>query len=287
MDQADKLRTLSSINSDAEMPRIISITSGKGGVGKTNVAVNLAVLLARKGLRVLLVDADFGLANVNLMIGCRPEKTIDDVMFGSTPIKDVFVTTRFGFDLLPSSSGFRKLLDLDSFEQRTMFDHLFSSMGAYDIVIYDTAPGLGAHVMHFNSMADDIVVLAQAEPSAIADAYALIKVLHHEKREKKFRLLINRVREGQEGLDAFKKLTGVSEEFLNISIDFLGSLPEDLAVLRAARVQRPLASDAPRSPFVTALERIADKLLATANPVFGRNVWNNGAVANKRMGSRI
>lgn len=276
MDQADRLRALAHRGGAKNEPRIISITSGKGGVGKTNIAVNLAVLMARRGLKTLLVDADFGLANANLLVGCSVGKTIDDVMFHGARIEDTFVPTQLGFDLLPSSSGFRKMLSMDSFTQRALFDQLESQFQNYEIVIYDTAPGLGDHVLCFNTAAHDIVVVAHPEPTALADAYALIKVLATEKREKKFKLLVNRVQNSHEGLDSFRRLTGVVDEFLTVSVDFLGGLPEDINVARSVRMQRPVALEAPRSGFSLGLERIGDKLLAGVITEVPRRPWDNG-----------
>ena len=262
MDQADRLRMLAGINTSSRRARIISITSGKGGVGKSNISTNLASIYAKKGLKVLLIDADIGLGNANLLLGCRIDKTLDDVMNGETRIRDVFVATPMGFDLLPSSSGVRKLLELDLFEQRALMDRLQEVMQDYDIVIFDTAPGIGSHVLNFNSYAHDIVVVAHPEPTALADAYALIKVMSTERQEKKFRFLINRAQSAADGIDAFRKLTEVSSEFLNISIDYLGSLPEDVSVSKAVRSQATLFRSAPKSPFITSLSRLGDKLLA-------------------------
>lgn len=284
MDQADRLRSLASRVGEGET-RVISITSGKGGVGKTNVAVNLALLFARKGFKTLLIDADLGLANANLIVGCRVDKTLDDVMFGQSSMQDIFVHTACGFDLLPSSSGMRKMLELDSFAQRTLFDRLFEAMQAYDVVIYDTAPGIGSHVLNFNAAAHDIVVMAHPEPTALADAYALIKVLHQERREKRFKLLINRAHSPDEGLEAFRRISDVSDEFLNISVDYLGALPEDISVLRAVRMQRPVCVDAPRSAFAMALDRVGDKLLAGGSRVFDKKLWSRGMSGLSATGS--
>ncbi len=279
MDQADRLRAIASVDGSQHEPRIISITSGKGGVGKTNIAANLACLFSRRGLRVLLIDADLGLANANLILGCRVNKTIDDVLFSNASFQDVFVRSNYGFDLLPSSSGMRRILELDNFAQRTMMDRLFETMGQYDIVLYDTAPGIGNHVLNFNASAHDIVVIAHPEPTALADAYALIKVMATERKEKRFKFLINRAQAQSEGLSAFARLTDVSNEFLNISIDYLGSLPEDPSVLAAVRSQKPVSLSAPRAVFSMALERVADKLLACSVDILSKNkVVNRTAV---------
>jgi flagellar biosynthesis protein FlhG len=271
VDQADRLRTLAGFSGSSRKTRIISITSGKGGVGKSNIAANMATLYAQKGLRVLLIDADMGLANANLLMGCRVEKTLDDVMFGEARIQDTFVKTPGGFDLLPNASGVRKMIELDAFAQRTLMDRLQSVLPEYDIVIYDTAPGIGSMVLNFNASAHEIIVVAHPEPTALADAYALIKVMSTERKEKKFRLLVNRAQSLQDGLDAFKRLTDVASEFLNISIDYLGSLPEDASVQKAVRQQRVAVDVSPKCPFSLSLERISDKLLACAHAPKGEN----------------
>ncbi len=271
MDQADRLRAIASNDGAKSEPRIISITSGKGGVGKTNIAANLACIFSKRGMKVLLIDADLGLANANLILGCRVTKSIDDVLFSNSSFADVFVKSNYGFDLLPSSSGMRKILELDQFAQRAMMDRLAGAMVDYDVVLYDTAPGIGTHVLNFNASAHEIVVIAHPEPTALADAYALIKVMAIERKEKRFKFLVNRAQTQQEGLVAFAKLTDVSNEFLNISIDYLGALPEDPSVLAAVRSQKPVTKSAPRAVFSMALERVADKLLACSMDILGKN----------------
>jgi len=285
VDQADRLRAMASCSLGTKTTRVISVTSGKGGVGKSNIAVNLALNFSRRGLKTLLIDADLGLSNTNLLIGCNVNQTIDDVMFSNTSIEDVFVHTSAGFDLLPGSSGFRKMLSLDHFSQRHLFDEMFRVMQRYDVVLYDTAPGIGDHVLNFNSAAHDIVVVAHPEPTALADAYALIKVLSKERREKRFKLLINRVRQENEGIEAFKRITDVADEFLNISIDYLGAIPEDPTVLRSVRLQRPVLLEAPRAPFSVALNRIGDKLLAATLTEPVKKLWDTKQAINAGQGA--
>jgi flagellar biosynthesis protein FlhG len=275
MDQADRLRTLTTHQGNKTATRVISVTSGKGGVGKTNVAVNLAVLYSQKGFKVLLIDGDLGLANTHLLTGAKVGKTLDDVLFNNARFEEIFCRVKPGFDLLPSSTGVRRLLNLDAFERRAMFDQLFSIMSKYDLVIYDTAPGLGDHVLEFNVAAHDIVIVASAEPTSIADSYALIKVLSKEKKEKRFKLLINRAQDYKDGLDAFKKLTDVAMQFLNVSIDYLGSIPEDSQVSRSVRNSKAVTLESPRSSFAISLERIADKLLAGALSHPPKKLWDN------------
>lgn len=284
MDQAYRLRALRANSGSEKFAKIISVTSGKGGVGKSNIAANLAVNFVKRGIKTLLIDADIGLANANLLLGCRVEYTLDNVMFDNVDMQNIFVRTPFGFDLLPSSSGIRRLLELDQFSQRVLFDRLQVLMRGYDVVLYDTAPGIGSHVLNFNASANDIVVVAHPEPTALADAYALIKVLAQEKKEKYFKLLINRARNPKFGLDAFKKLTDVSNEFLNISVDYLGVLPEDSFVNTAVVEQRPISIAYPRAAFSLALDRVADKLLASKSYNQHKNMWNNG-MSQRRSGT--
>ena len=278
MDQAERLRAIAYNNGTQNKTKVLSVTSGKGGVGKTNIAVNMATHFARKGLKVLLIDADLGLANADLLLGVRATLSIDDIMFGEAKIEDIFVPTPAGFLLLPGSSGVRRMLELDSFSQRVLFDRLFEAMQAFDVVLYDTAPGIGNHVLNFNVAAHEIIVVSHPELTSLTDAYALIKVLAQERREKRFRLIINRTRNANEGLDSFRKLTAVADEFLNISIDYMGYLPEDAAVQAAVRKQRPVTLDAPRSSFTLALNRICDKLLATSPQLGAKNLWDNCAL---------
>lgn len=284
MDQAGVLRALASRGRGHHKTRVIAITSGKGGVGKTNISVNLSVHLALRGCRVLLVDGDFGLSNTNILLGVETQKSVDDILFGDAQFDEVIVSTHYGFDLLPGSSGVRKMLELDAFAQRLLVDKLAGSMERYDFVIFDTAPGIANHVLTLNSAAHDTVVITHPEPMAVTDAYALIKVLEQERKLKKFRLLINRARDGKEGMDTFKKLTDVSQEFLACSVDYLGALPEDIYVWHATRKQVPVVALYPASPFAVSLERICDKLLHEMDRAPVRAVLDH-MVGSKRVGA--
>lgn len=276
MDQAQGLR----LHSDAAInktytPRVISVTSGKGGVGKTNMAINMATSFAARGKKTLLVDADFGLANANILLNIRPTATLEDVLHSDRRLEEIFVSSRYGFDLLPSGCGLRTLFNLDSFTQRTLFDRLQETFQQYDYVIYDTAPGIGNHVLDINASAHEIVVVTLPDPMALADTYALIKVLAAEKRQKKFRLIVNRVKNPTVGLEIYRKLGALLDEFLSISIDYMGCVPEDAVVGESILTQKPVLALAPRSSFSIAVQRLCDKLLATSSSAVVPKTWNN------------
>lgn len=263
MRQADKLKAIAELYDQNRSTRIVSVTSGKGGVGKTSISLNLAYSLAQRGLKVLLVDADLGLANLNVHLNLKPTKTIDDVMFGNSEMFEIFIPTAYGFDLLPSSSGVKSIIELNSFEQRSLMDHLLGVIENYDFVVIDTAPGLSDHVLNFNTIANEILVVAHADPMAMTDAVALINVLNREKKIHNFKLILNRVLNADDK-DYYYNLLS-KDNVNNVSVELLGLLPDDFNVIRSSRVQKPVLALSPLCPFGVGLNEIVDQVLLSKN----------------------
>lgn len=216
--------------------KLISMTSGKGGVGKTTMTCNLAVSLATSGYRVLILDGDIGMANVDIFFGVRAKKTIKDLLDGA-PINDCLTKLIQNVDLLAGGSGLHELMNMNSFERREIVQQIQSLHFKYDYVLIDTAPGLHDYVLHLNSVADECVVLITQDPSSIADAYALIKVMNSKYKINKFSVVCNLLSE-ESGEQLFDRFSQVVENFLSIRLKYLGAVPEDLVLRKSQRLQR-------------------------------------------------
>lgn len=233
MDQAATLRCLDDDISSfpgltGRTPtRVISVTSGKGGVGKTNTVVNLAVSFARMGKRVLLLDADLGLGNLDVLLGLAPRYNIGHLLRGEKTIEEVIVRGPAGIMILPASSGVQELTCLGPEERMALASHLESLDLDVDIMFIDTGAGISSNVLFFNMAAQDIVVVATPEPTSITDAYALMKVMFHKHGERRFKLLVNSVKTRKEAHEVFSKISQAAERFLGISVDFLGYVFHD------------------------------------------------------------
>ncbi|MEQ8485068.1 MAG: MinD/ParA family protein [Pseudomonadales bacterium] len=236
--------------------RVITVTSGKGGVGKTSVAVNLAVSLARRGQSVLLLDADLGLANVDVLLGLQPRATLAQVLDGSLSLEDVMVEGPAGLQVVPAASGVSAMANLGVREQGGLIAAFSELPMAPDVVVVDTASGIGHAVTSFCQAAHELVVVACDDPASITDAYALIKVLSRERGVRRFRLLGNRLRDDAHGRRLHKALQVVCDRFLDVSLDYLGFVPEDRMMGRAARSQRALVDVFPASPAALALKKL-------------------------------
>lgn len=248
--------------------QVIAVGGGKGGVGKTNVAVNLAVGLGRLGRRVTLLDSALGLANSDVTLGVKPRQTLLDVLTGEASLSEVVVETSDGVSIVPASSGVPELASL-SMEHYMGLIHAFSELAdSMDTLVIDTAAGISDEVLCFLSAAQEVVLVVCNEPTSISDSYALIKILSERYGVEKFRIVCNMVRSNRDGTEAFLKLQTVSERFLNVELEHCASLPFDEYLRRAVRRQSPVIRAYPRSAVSLSLENLAKKVDTwSVNPV--------------------
>ncbi len=246
--------------------KVIALVSGKGGVGKTNLAANLAVVLARRGRKVLLVDADLGLANVDIVLGLTTRYTLFDVVNGSVELKDILVEGPGGVWVLPASSGIYEMTCLDDQQRYAILDQIEALDDRFDTVLIDNAAGISQDVQFFAGAARQVVVVTDREPTAITDAYATIKVLSQRRTNLNFHLLVNNADSESDGMDVYRKLTTVTDRFLNASISLFGTVPKDENLNRAVMARRPLVDLFPRSPASTQLNMLAERLLSLPHP---------------------
>ena len=236
--------------------KTICITSGKGGVGKTSFAVNLSMSLVARGHRVLLIDGDLGLANVDLLLGISVQKTIRDVMEGGALMESIcFPSDNFG--VLPAASGIPEMVDLGPEEQGRIGTYLEAVAASFDYVLIDTAAGIGTSVLWFTSIADEVVILLTPDPTSITDAYAMMKVLAQKYGRQTFRLVLNNVTDMREGLGVFNNLKDVAERFLKLDLRFLGAIPHDTDVSQAIREQVPFLQRTPDGEAARAIQEMA------------------------------
>ncbi len=260
-DQADGLRAQSSdIQQDNRPTAVYAITSGKGGVGKTALVANLAYQLAETGKSVLIVDADLGLANVDIVFGLSPRYTMNHFFSGEQPLAKVMIEGPLGIKILPAGSGQQNFIHLDSRQKMQLLDGLDSLHHHFDYVLIDTEAGISENVTYFNTAAQEILVVTTPDPTALTDAYAVMKLLSTRYHEKKFNLVVNQIHSEDEALDVYRKLTMVANRYLNISIDYIGSVPADRQMGEAIRRQKVISELCPSSPISTAFQRIARRI---------------------------
>jgi len=245
-------------------PRVISVTSGKGGVGKSSVVANLALSLAAKGERVLLLDGDFGLANLDIMFDLKTRGTIHDVLSGKRDACDILARVAPNLDILPAASGVMEMTQLGDEKKTQLVDVMQILENAYDVLLIDTGAGISDDVIWLNSSAGEIIVVATPEPTSIADAYALVKVLNQKHKIKEFQLLVNQARSESEALRVYQQITAVSDRFLNVSIDYLGHVLWDELWTYAVRQRKPIVSAYPSSNAAKNFSKLADTLFRPA-----------------------
>lgn len=242
-------------------PHIIAVSSGKGGVGKTNFTANLALFYASLNKKVLVLDADLGLSNIDVLFGIASRYNLRHVLSGERSLKDIIVKGPLGIMILPASSGFRELTKLSDTQKLQLLSEFDNLNMAFDVFLIDTGAGISDNVLFFCSAAQETVVIVTPEPTSLADAYALIKVLSRDSRENRFRVLVNTARSEKEAFDTFRKLAIVADKFLNLSIDYLGYLPYDTHVRDAIIAQKCFISIYPNSNFAKRLANIGRRLL--------------------------
>jgi flagellar biosynthesis protein FlhG len=244
--------------------RVFAVTSGKGGVGKTNTVVNLAAALARKKKNVLVMDADLGLANLDLFLGVKPEYTMADFFAGKKSLADIIITTPSGISLLPAASGIQEVTALSDAQKIAFVTELDALTHDIDLVLVDTSSGISDTVTYFATAAQEIIVVVTPDVSSMTDAYALLKVLASEHHEKRFWVLANNV-DGEPGARRlYDTLSRTALRFLNTSLDFLGWVPWDPALRRAVHSGQIVSSNAATSPSARAFSAIAERLLEAA-----------------------
>ncbi len=240
--------------------RTLSVTSGKGGVGKTTMTVNLAFTLAEMGKKVLILDGDIGLANVDIFLGVRPQKTLEDFFNGDESLQDIIYKVNKNIHLIPSSSGLTDLRSVDVYKRKMLMDEVSMLNNTYDYLIVDTASGIDENVQSLNSTVQDVVVVITPEPASMADAYALIKLLNQNRKVQRFSIVANKVLSEKEAKDIYTRIDKVSGRFLNISLSYLGYVPLD-PKLRQTTDTKLICRARPSAASSIALKRIADSIV--------------------------
>jgi flagellar biosynthesis protein FlhG len=248
--------------------RVISVTSGKGGVGKSNVVVNLGLALAQRGLKVLLIDADLGLGNLDILLGLSPRFTLQDALASQLNLAEVIVDGPGGLKILPASSGIADLAILDEFQKLFLLNEMDHYTADVDVVLIDTGAGISPNVLFFNIGAQERILVVNNQPPAIADAYALIKILVTQHGEKSFKLLVNGLAHHREAESVYRTLLRVTERFLGreVNLDYLGFVPFDHALPKAVIRQQPVLALYPQSPVSKSFVIIAQTLWETEPP---------------------
>ena len=240
--------------------RVIAVTSGKGGVGKTNISVNLAASLSLAGQRVMLMDADLGLANVDVLLGLEPHFDLQHVISGEKTLDEIIVQGPLGIHVVPASSGVEKMADLTSVEHASLISAFSELKQPIDVLIVDTAAGIADGVVSFAKACQEVIVVVCDEPTSLTDAYALIKVLSMRHGIKQFQILANMVKDESQGLNLYEKLLNTTDRFLEVGLKYLGAVPFDEQLRQSVRAQKPVVEAYPRSPASKALVRMSEKI---------------------------
>lgn len=252
-------------------PLTVAVTSGKGGVGKSQLVVSLAVSLARAGQKVLLVDGDVGCGNLDVLLDVQPEFDLRAVLSGEKTPEEVVVPARLGnldLPLLPAPMATRTGSELDAGEQLALVEAVGAAGRGVDVVLVDTGAGVSRNPMLLGAAADRVIVLTTPEPTALRDAYAAIKVLHQAHGVGRVEVVVNQAASTRDGKRVYGRLASVVSRFLPVEVGYLGQLPEDDRVARAVRARRPVAIEYPSSPYARAVDQLVPRVIA---PVTARS----------------
>ena len=256
-DQASSLRRMN----QSRLIKVIAVTGGKGGVGKTNVTLNTAISLAQQGKRVMVLDADLGLANVDVLLGLRVEKNLSHVLSGECTLDEVLVEGPYGIKIAPASSGSKSMTELTATEHAGLIRAFSELQAKIDILIVDTAAGISDMVLSFSKASQNIVMVVCDEPTSLTDAYALIKILSKEHGMFRFKIVANMVRSMREGDELFSKLSKVTDRFLDVALELVAVIPFDENVRKSVRKQKAIVEAFPTSPAAMAIRRLAAKAI--------------------------
>lgn len=262
MDQAEGLRNIVKHQNQrlVSNARVITVTSGKGGVGKSNAAINLALQFRKLGKKVIILDADFGLANVEVMFGVIPQHNLSDIMFKGKELKDIIMQGPEGVGFISGGSGIAKLVNLDNEQIKRLVYKMSELERMADVVIIDTGAGIAPSVLEFVAASPEVVLVTTPEPTSITDAYALLKALNmfpgFDKNDTKIKVLCNRVNSAAEGRNLFEKLNMVVSRFLGINLTMLGCIPMDASITKAVMKQKPVSIMYPNAPSTRAFEEV-------------------------------
>ncbi|MCI9137520.1 MAG: MinD/ParA family protein [Lachnospiraceae bacterium] len=267
MDQAEQLRNIVKKNqqSAAQKARIFTVTSGKGGVGKSNVAVNLAVQMQRQGKKVIIFDADLGLANVEIMFGAIPKYNLSDLIYRGKTMQEIITPGPLDIGFISGGSGITGVNNLSKDKLKFLVQNLSELDSLADVILIDTGAGISDHVLEFVMASPEILLIATSEPSSLTDAYSLLKALHRNpefrQAQTKIKVISNRVATEEEGTGIYEKLNAVVGQFLKGNLEYLGLIPQDSAMEKAVRQQQPVSILYPDAKSTKAFETLACNLL--------------------------
>ena len=266
------------------IPHVITVTSGKGGVGKTNFAANLGWSLRQIRRRVMILDADLGLANIDIILGLNPDFNISHVLSGEKKLEEILTKGPGGLKILPAGSGISSITELSESQKINLLAQMESLQEEFDYMLIDTGAGISQNVIYFNLAAQTMIVMVTPEPTSLTDAYALIKVLSRDYHQRQFKIVANDVVNEAEGLEVFDKISQVTDRFLSVSLDYLGHIPHDPCLRDSVRMQRPFCEVFPEGPAAKSMRKIARRVSELENNPMNSDLgllWRNVLVSQR------